>query len=162
MAYVANWVTKVISIPTSDLTLVSGTRYSLDMAECLTEVRRLEWLFDEGLWAPAILEHSNTRFDFAGANYAPFDEFINGYTVQITGIATRVDILGSNNNLADVLISTGITVVTFNSAGLQIVEAGSGVTEQDKTDIANKSRDTILSTITQSATPVGGIRTHTP
>lgn len=131
MAYSVNWVTRVITIPTADLTLVSGTRYSLNMAACLAEVRRLEWEFDAGMWALAILEHSDTRFGFAGADYAPFDEFINGYTVQVIGIATRVDILGSNNNLADVLIPTGIAIVTFNSAGLQVVEGGAGFAEID-------------------------------
>lgn len=126
MSYSVNWVTKVISIPTADLTLVSGTRYSLDMADFLAEIRRLEWAFDEGLWAPEILEHTNTRVDFAGANYAPFDDLKNGYTVQFTGAATRVDLLGSNNDLIDVLIPTGVSVVPSNSAGLQLVDSGGG------------------------------------
>lgn len=135
MSYAVNWVTKVVTIPTADLTLISGNHYSLAMADMLAEVRRLEWDFADGLWADAILDHSDTRFDFAGVDYAPFDDFINGYTVQITGTAERVDLLGSNNNLVDVLIATGITVVPSNSAGLQIVSTGSGVTAQDKVDI---------------------------
>jgi len=139
VAYSVNWITKVITVPTSDLTLVSGTHYSLDMADCLAEVRRLEWEFTEGLWAPAILDHSNTRFNFAGANYAPFDGFINGYTLQITGAATRVDLLGANTDLVDILIPTGVSVVPSNSAGLQVVATGSGVTEQDKLDIADRT-----------------------
>lgn len=126
MSYSVNWVSKVISIPTADLTLVSGTRYSLDMADFLAEIRRLEWEFVDGLWAPAILEHTNTRLDFAGANYAPFDDMINGYTIQFTGVATRVDLLGSNNDLVDVLIPTGVSVVPSNSAGLQLVDSGGG------------------------------------
>ncbi len=124
MSYSVDWITKVITIPTADLTLVSGTRYSLDMADFLAEVRRLEWGFSGGLWALAILDHTNTKLDFAGANYAPFDEIINGYTVEITGAATRVDLLGSNNNLVDILISNGVSVVPSNSAGLQIVGGG--------------------------------------
>lgn len=138
MSYAVNWMAKTVSIPTSDLMLVSGTRYSLNMADCLAEVRRLEWEPSEGLWAPAILGHADTRFDFAGVDYAPFDDFINGYTVIITGAATRVDLVGSNNNLVDVLVPTGVSVVPSNSAGLQVVTTGSGITEQDKDDIANK------------------------
>ena len=141
MSYSVNWISKVISIPTADLTLVSGTRYSLDMSDFLDEVRRLEWEFTEGLWAPAILNHTNTRYDFAGVNYAPFDDLINGYTVQFTGEATSVDLLGSNNDLIDVLIPTGVSVVPSNSAGLQITESGGGVTEQDKTDISSMSAE---------------------
>lgn len=139
MSYSVNWITKVITVPTADLTLVSGTRYSLDMADCLAELRRLEWEFADGLWAPAILFHTDTRVDFAGATYAPFDDFLNGYTLQITGVATRVDLLGSNNDLIDILIPTGVSVVPSNSAGLQIVTTGSGVTEQDKLDIADRT-----------------------
>ena len=126
MSYSVNWVSKVISIPTADLTLVSGTRYSLDMADFLDEIRRLEWEFTVGLWAPAILDHTNTRYDFAGVNYAPFDDLLNDYTVQFTGVATRVDLLGSNNDIIDVLIPTGVSVVPSNSAGLQIVDVGGG------------------------------------
>lgn len=107
------------------------------MSDFLAELRRLEWEFDEGLWAPAIVNHTDTRTDFAGANYAPFDEVINNYTFQVSGLATRVDLLGSNNNIIDFLIPTGVSVVPSNSAGLQVVAVGSGVTEQDKTDIVN-------------------------
>jgi hypothetical protein len=135
MAYSVDWITKVISVPTADLTLVSGTRYSLDMSDFLAEARRLEWAFIDGLWAPTILDHTNTRYDFAGVNYAPFDDLLNDYTVEFTGVATRVDLLGSNNDIIDVLIPTGISVVPSNSAGLQIVATGSGVTQQDKDDI---------------------------
>lgn len=145
MAYSVNWITKVITIPTSDLTLVSGTRYSLDMADFLAEVRRLEWEFSEGLWAAPIVDHTNTRYDFAGINYAPFDDLLNDYTVQFTGVATRVDLLGSNNDLIDVLIPTGVSVVPSNSAGLQIVQTGSGVTQQDKDDITAGVWDELLS-----------------
>lgn len=118
MAYSVNWITKVISVPTSDLTLVSGTHYSLPMFDFLTEIRRLEWETTEGLWAPQILDHSDTRIDFAGSNYAAFDEMINGYTWQVTGVADRVDLLDSNNNLIDTLIVTGVSVVPSNSTGL--------------------------------------------
>ncbi len=135
--YSVDWIAKVLSIPTSDLALVSGTRYRLLMSDFLIEVRRLESEFAGGLWAPQMVGHDNTRLDFAGVNYAPFDELINGYTLQITGIATRVDLIGSNNNIVDVLIATGVSVVPSNSAGLQVYFSGSGVTEQDKTDIAN-------------------------
>jgi hypothetical protein len=135
MAYSVDWITKVISVPTADLTLVSGTRYSLDMADFLAEARRLEWEFSEGLWAPSIVDHTNTRYDFAGVNYAPFDDLLNDYTVEFTGVATRVDLLGSNNDIIDVLIPTGVSVVPSNSAGLQIVVTGSVVTQQDKDEI---------------------------
>lgn len=117
MSYTVNWLTKVISIPTADLSLVSGTRYRLIMSNFLSEIRRLEWASNEGLWADQILAHTNAK-TMAGITFAPFDEVINGYTIQFTGIATRVDLDGSNNNITDVLIATGIMLVPSNSAGL--------------------------------------------
>jgi hypothetical protein len=137
VSYSVDWIAKEVTIPTADLTLVSGTRYSLDMADFLAEIRRLEWEPTEGLWAPAIVDHSNTRFDFAGVDYAPFDDVINGYTIQFSGVATRVDLLGSNNDLVDVLIVTGVSVVPSNSAGLQIVSVGSGLSVGEQAQLAD-------------------------
>lgn len=122
MAYSVDWVAGVISIPASDLTLVSGTRYKLVMQDFLKEIRRLEAGFADGLWALQILDHTNPKLDFAGANYAGFDEIINGYTVVFTGAVTRVDLVGSNNNLVDVLVANGVSVVPSNTAGYQLIE----------------------------------------
>ena len=126
--YTVNWVAKTITIPTSDLIFVSGTRYQLDMDTFRIEIRRLEAVQTEGLWAPQILEHTNPKLDFAGADYSGFDELINGYTVQFSGVATRVDLIGSNNNLIDVFVITGVSMVPGNSAGLQKIATDEAVT----------------------------------
>jgi hypothetical protein len=117
VSYTVNWITKVVSIPASDLVLVSGTRYRLEAPAFTAEIRRLEWSFSDGFWAAQILERDNTRFDFSGVDYAPFEKVINGYTIEFVGGMTRVDLLGSNCNIADVLIANGVTVVPSNSAG---------------------------------------------
>lgn len=135
MAYAVDWIGKVITIPTSDLDFVSGTRYELQMSDFLGEIRRLEAAFNEGLWAPQILEHANPRLDFVGTNYVGFDEVINGYQIQVSGVATRVDLIGSNNNIVDVLIPTGVSVVPSNSAGLQKVSTGGGLDPTEKVQI---------------------------
>lgn len=135
MAYSVDWIAKTITIPVSDLTLVSGTRYRLLMSDFLNECRRLEWEFTEGLWAPPILDHTNAKIDFAGADYAGFDDVLNGYTVTFSAPATRVDLAGSNNNIIDVLNVTGISVVPSNSAGLQLVSVGSGLSAEQATEL---------------------------
>lgn len=127
MSYSVDWVAKIVSIPTSDLTLVSGTRYSLAMYDFLIEIRRLESSPTDGLWAAQIVEHSNKRLDFAGANYAAFDEIINGYVIEFTGVADRVDLLGSNNDIIDSYVINGTSIVPSNSAGLQVITTGSGL-----------------------------------
>jgi len=146
MAYSADWINKTVTIPASDMAVISGNDYNLDMADFHKEIRRLEWEFVDGLWAEQILDHTIAKINFAGADYAPFDEIINGYEIKFEAGVERVNLLGSNNNLVDVLIYTGVSVVPSNSAGLQVVATGSGVTAQDKIDIANLSRDTILGT----------------
>jgi len=127
MAYTVDWLARTIVVPVSDLTLVSGTRYQLDMADFLMECRRLEWEPTEGLWAAPILLHTDAQIDFAGADYAGFDKIINGYTVEFALPAQRVDLLGSNNNIVDVLVGN-VSVVPSNSAGLQRIQTGSGLT----------------------------------
>lgn len=149
MSYSVNWLTKVISIPDTDLIPVSAGRYRLDMDAFRIEVRRIEW--SEGLFAEQILEHVNRKLNFAGADYAGFDEIINGYTIQFTGSLSRVDLAGSNNNLIDVLVPTGVSVVPSNSSGLQVVVVGSGVTQQDKDDIVGASAIAVLAAL--QATP---------
>lgn len=129
MAYTVDWISKVVTIPTSDLILVSGTRYQLNMWDFLLEIRRLESAFDGGLWAESIVDHGNTRVDFAGVDYAPFDEIINGYLITFTGAALRVDLVGSNNNLVDVFYAPGVSVVPSNSAGLIVYEGQDSLTE---------------------------------
>jgi len=117
VAYAVNWITRVITIPASDLVLVSGSRYRLLATSFTSEIRRLEWDFIDGLWAEHILERDSTRFDFSGVDYAPFEKVVNGYTIEFVGGMTRVDLIGSNCNIADVLIANGVTVVPSNSAG---------------------------------------------
>ncbi len=143
MSYTVDWIGKAITIPTSDLTLVGGTEYDLDMSEFWLELRRLEADPNEGLWAPQILAHANTR-TLAGTTFIMENEVINGYTVQFSGVATRVNLRADNDNLADVFVATGITLVTFNSAGNTLTVTGSGVTAQDKLDIADQVWKEIL------------------
>jgi len=145
--YTVNWFTKIIDVPISDLTLVSGTRYSLLMQDFLIEIRRLESGFMDGLWAPQILLHNNPKLDFAGADYAGFDEIFNGYEVAFDTLATRVDLIGSNNNIIDIMVVNGVSVVPGNSAGLQKVNiegSSTGLTPEESEALLNIETDVDL------------------
>lgn len=155
MAYSVDWVAQEITIPVSDLTLVSGTRYQLSLSDFHVELRRLESAFDDGLWAPQILDHTNPKLDFAGADYAAFDEVINGYVVLIGAGATRVDLIGSNNNILDVLVPTGVAVASFNSAGKQLTgdtvltpEQDTYLTKIHQAHYNRRRHDSVANTIT--------------
>ena len=80
MAITVDYITKIISIPQSDLTFISGTLYELD-----TEVFRLA-LADiqddaDGIWADTMYTH-NTQVTVAGTTFARTIEIINGYSVE--------------------------------------------------------------------------------
>ena len=127
MAYTVTWNIKSVYIPLSDMVLVGGTIYDLDMLAFHKEIRRLEWEFSEGLPWPQILDHVNPKLDFAGADYAGFDEVINGYAITFDPTVTRVNLKGSNNNIVDIMVVNGVSVVPSNSAGLQLISVGSGL-----------------------------------
>ena len=134
MAYSADWIGKVITIPQSDLTLISGVNYSLDVADVHVEVNRMQSALDEGLWAPQVIEFYPT-VTLSGIDKPPTVEFINDYTVEFGGSNYNVFLSGYDTNLIDVLTpGNGISVLGNNSVGK--ITSGSGVTEQDKTDIA--------------------------
>lgn len=127
--YTVNWTTKVITIPVSDMELLSGTEYRLNMSDFHKEIRRLEWDFAEGLWADQILDHTISK-TIAGTIYSPLDEIINGYTIVFDSIATKVSLLGSDNNIIDVLVINGVSVIPSNSRGSVVSEGGSGTITQ--------------------------------
>ncbi len=139
--------TSVISIPKADLTLVTGTLFEHD-----TEAFRLELIdFEDselGIVQPRTHTH-NTQVTIVGVTYARFIEMLSPYSVEYEDGAYSVRLAGSNNNLFDVengiLVQNTVQLIAQNSAGLQIVIQGSGVTAQDKLDIADQVWDENLS-----------------
>jgi hypothetical protein len=91
---------------------------------------------------------------------------LNGYTVEFLGVATRVDLLGSNNDIIDVLIPTGVSIVPSNSAGLQIVVVGGVGTPAEVGDAVWQHADGVINTLAakvmkgrQEWDPITGILT---
>jgi hypothetical protein len=140
MAISINWLTKVISIPKADLTLVSGTFYTFDTDQFRLDLRAIEKTV-EGI-DNLITHKHNTESIIAGTTYARGLRIINGYTLTFEDGAHSVQLEGSNNNFWDIgggiLNQNQVQVIPTNTAGLIVVTSGSGVTEQDKIDIANK------------------------
>lgn len=135
MAISVNWPTGVISIPQSYLTLVSGSTYSLDVNALRLDLKSLE--DDEaGIVWPDTHTH-NTEVTISGTTYSRFVSFINGYTIDFEDGSYTVKCVGANHNIGDVKVVDSVSLIIGNSAGLITVTSGSGVTEQDKIDIAN-------------------------
>ena len=130
MALTLDKATGVISVPQSDLTLVSGTIYKMDSENYFR--KELMALLATEDYMPCIdaFRH-NTEVTVAGVTYARVIEIINGYTVQFTPDAQwTVIIEGSNNNIFDVangiLAQNQVQVIPTNSAGLIVASGGGG------------------------------------
>lgn len=129
-----NWATKVISVPQADLTNLGGGKYRLDVNAFRLALKDIEDSPD-GMGFADTHRHS-TEATLSGTTYARQFEVINGYTVEFENGSYRVECVGANHNIADVQVVNSVSLVVGNSAGLITVVSGSGVTAQDKQDIA--------------------------
>jgi len=146
MILLIDWVTKIITVPRAELTLISGTLYELDTIAFKVAIRDLEASI-EGIIHPSILSY-NQPYTVTGITYAAKVEMLNGYKVQFEVGVYSVLLKNSNNNIFDIsssiLIQNTVQVIPSNSAGNQIITTGSGVTSGDVTAIANKVNDVLL------------------
>jgi hypothetical protein len=95
---------------------------------------------EAGMTFPDMHRH-NTEVELAGVTYARVVEIINDYTVTFEDGQYAVSAVGANSNLADVMNVNQVSLRTANAAGLIVTVSGSGVTEQDKLDIADRVWD---------------------
>jgi len=136
MAYTYDYATLTITIPQSDLTLVTGTLYELN-----TNVFRLavadEQDSERGMPYPDAIRH-NTEVTVAGTTYARFIEIINGWSITFENGTYSVRLVGSNNNLFDVengiLNQNSVQVIPGNAAGLIVSGGGGSLTAQQIRD----------------------------
>lgn len=159
MAYFVDWIAKHVTIPVSDLTLVSGSNYTLNAADVHNELRRVEWAFDGGLWADPILKHYSTLV-LSGIPKTRSVEMINDYTWGIDASNIVVSMLGIDHNLFDTFIPlNGVSILGNNSVGKQDIESGSGLSaEQDARltaiDISTSYQNKIINNL-KSVTKIG-------
>lgn len=113
-----DWGTKVITVPQSYLTLVSGSLYDLDVEQFRLDLANLLDT-DEGMIALDIFKHA-TEVTLSGVTYARFIEFINGYTITFeeVGPPYRVRCVGANHNISDVQNLNNVSLIVGNSGGL--------------------------------------------
>ena len=147
MAPNIDWINRIIEIRKSDLTHVSGKVYQMDLNEFRLQLKDLE--DDEGIVYVDTHRHS-TAVNLGGVTLARVIEIINDYTITFENGVYAVNLVGANSNVADVLNLNQVSVRSNNSAGLinTTIDAGStgtsGITDQDKDDIVQGVRDSIL------------------
>lgn len=135
MALSVDWPNRIITVPQADLTLVSGTLYTMNTETYFRTNLMALAATDPGIAYPYPLRH-NTEVTVAGVTYARTIELINNYQIQFTPNSQwTVRLEGSNNNLFDVennvLVQNQVQVIPTNSAGLQT--AGSAMTSEQNT-----------------------------
>jgi hypothetical protein len=111
-----DWGSKVISVPKSFLTLIAGTSYSLDTNAFHIALKDLEDS-EEGVHFPPTHNH-NTVVLLGGIEYARIIEVINGYSITFEDGVYSVSLVGSNNNILDVVNLNQVSIRANNSAGL--------------------------------------------
>jgi len=137
-----DWSTKVISIAKEYLITIQTSPteiYQLDLDAFRLDLKDIED-GDVGIVNDDTHSH-NTEVLLSGITYARVIEIINGYTITFEDGQYAVNLIGANSNVADVVNVNQVSVRAANSAGLIAINTGSGVTEQDKLDIADRVWD---------------------
>jgi len=114
-------LTDVITIPQSELSLISGTFYAADTSAIRLSIKAIE-ASEEGIVFPDTHVH-NTSVTLFGVTYARLIEYIAPYSITFSpDIQYTVRLDGSNNNMGDVqagiLNQNQVQVIPTNSAGL--------------------------------------------
>jgi hypothetical protein len=142
MPITVNPATFVISIPKSDTEFIetnATTGYEIRSYDEYALMRELADYLDSeaGATMPNAFNHG-TNVTISGVVFARLLSFLAPYTITFENGAYQVKLIGgTNNNMLDVLNPNSVSVIPANTAGLQTVVSGSGVTEQDKLDIVS-------------------------
>ena len=155
MAFTVDYTTFIITVPQSDLTLVSGTLYTHDTEAFRDELKA--WEDDElGIVWPDTHVHA-TEVTVVGTTYARFINMIRPFSIEYEDGVYSVRQEGSNNNLFDVengiLQQNQVQVIPTNSAGL--IKNATSLTQADIDAIRDEVWDAPVSGMTDSTT-IGG------
>lgn len=125
-----NWLTKVITVPKADTTLLQTSPFELRELNLDTFRLALKDLEDDEAGMPYPHTHNhNTTVSVGGVTLARVVELINGYTVTFEPGATPygVNLVGANSNVADKTNLNHVQVRAANSAGLIVAGGGDPV-----------------------------------
>ncbi len=110
------WATKIIYVPKSFLTLISGSRYKFDLDDFRLALKDLEDS-EEGMGSERTHNHV-APISVGAVTLARVVEIINGYTITFEDGANSAEYDGANTNAADVVNVNQVSVRPNNSAGL--------------------------------------------
>jgi len=154
MAISIDWATKIITIPQSDLTLISPNLYELDVDWFRLQLKNLEDS-EDGMCFPDTHRH-NTEVSLSGVTYARIVEIINGYTITFEDGPYTVKCVGANHNISDVKNVNQVSLIVTNSAGLVVTSASGGGSSPTAAQIATEVWERLLSSHVNIST-MGGM-----
>lgn len=115
MAYSVDWLTKIVTVPQADLTLVSAGVYELDVSAFWAAVHDIQ----DGEGMPYVdIMRSSAPVTLSGLDLARVVEVINGYRVEFEDGNYQVNLTGANNNILDARVQNQVSINANNSAGL--------------------------------------------
>lgn len=116
-----DWPNKIINVYKADMVLIDPGPpreiYQLDTDALRLALKDLED-DEQGMAWPDTHQH-NTPVTVSGVTLARVIEFINGYVITFENDNYAVNLVGSNNNIADVVTVNLVQVRSNNSTGLQ-------------------------------------------
>jgi hypothetical protein len=127
-----DWGARVINVFKADafMTNLGGGIYEMDTDAFRLALKDLEDS-EDGMAFPDTHRH-NTAVTVGGITLAHVLEIINGYTITFEDGQYAINLKNTNNNIPDVTNVNQVSLRSFNSAGLQIVETGvSGLTPEE-------------------------------
>jgi hypothetical protein len=134
MAISIDWVTRVIFVPQTYPTLIGGTIYELDTDQYRKDIGAI-MASEDGMPFPDAHEHI-AGYTVAGITYSRKVEILNPYSNEFEDGQYTIVLKESNNNIFDVengfLVQNQVQVIPTNSAGLQVVSIGSGLSPAEQ------------------------------
>jgi len=119
MAITIDWLTKVINVPKSDLTLIQASPTEireLNINEFRLELKAIEATY---YGMPNLKTHDhNTEVSLGGIVYARVVEILAPYTITFEDGQYAVNLVGANSNIGDRINVNQVSVRSANSAGL--------------------------------------------
>lgn len=116
MAISVDYITKVISIPQADLSLVGGSFYEMDINWFRLQLK--DWEDEENNIFMVDTHEHNPPVEIGGVTIARVVRIINGYTVTFENGSYVVTLTGANSNIMEVTNLNSVSVRSANSAGL--------------------------------------------
>lgn len=154
MAITIDWNTKIISVPKSDLAIISPSVYELDVDWFRLQLKTIEDS-EDGMTFPDTHEHVQES-TLSGVTYARQVKIINGYTVTFEDGQYTVRCVGANHNLGDVKNVNQVSLIIGNSGGLIVTSSSGGSSGPTASQIATEVWERLLASHTNPLT-MGGM-----